>query len=104
MTAKRHKGLRAEKLGFHVDEPTKALTERIAPLERRTLSTANLHHMAWRRRLRQVVKVEIRDPVTPQMRNAAENPLRFACGRFPPCFPRSRTGGGEAEDDPEGPF
>jgi hypothetical protein len=59
MTAKRHKGLRAEKLGFHVDEPTKALTERVAPLERRTLSTANLHHMAWRLRLRQVLKVEI---------------------------------------------
>ena len=46
MTAARHQGLRAEKLGCHVDKPTEALTERVAPLERRTVSTANLHSAA----------------------------------------------------------
>jgi hypothetical protein len=34
------------------------------------------------------------------MRRATESPLRFA----PVCFPDFRVRGGEAENDPEGPF
>src|SRR3981081_3627858 len=64
MMAKRHQGLRSEKLGLHVDEPTKALTERAAPLERRTVSTSNPHEAAWPLRLRQVLQTEIRGPGT----------------------------------------
>jgi uncharacterized protein (DUF1778 family) len=36
--AKRHRQLREERLGFRVDEPTKALIERAAQLERRKLT------------------------------------------------------------------
>src|SRR5216683_5811498 len=87
MMAKRHQGLRSEKLGLPVDEPTKALTERAAPLERRTVSTSNLHGAAWRLRLRQVLQTEIRGPGTMHIRKAAESPLRFASGCFPPASP-----------------
>jgi hypothetical protein len=87
MTAARHQGLRAEKLGCHVDKPTEALTERVAPLERRTLSTANLYSAAWRLRMQQVLQAEIRGLGTLRMRKAAESPLRFAFGCFPPAFP-----------------
>ena len=38
MTAKTDRGLREERLGFRVDEPTKALIERAAQLERRKLT------------------------------------------------------------------
>jgi uncharacterized protein (DUF1778 family) len=38
MRAKRHQELRAERLGFRVDEPTKALIERAAQLERRKVT------------------------------------------------------------------
>jgi uncharacterized protein (DUF1778 family) len=38
MTAKSEHGLREERLGFRVDEPTKALIERAAQLERRKLT------------------------------------------------------------------
>ena len=37
-TAKRDRRLREERLGFRVDEPTKALIERAARLERRKLT------------------------------------------------------------------
>src|ERR1700687_1417255 len=37
-TAKRDRRIRAERLGFRVDEPTKALIERAAQLERRKLT------------------------------------------------------------------
>jgi uncharacterized protein (DUF1778 family) len=37
-TAKRERRLREERLGFRVDEPTKALIERAAQLERRKLT------------------------------------------------------------------
>src|SRR5271169_6465587 len=37
-TAKRERRLREERLGFRVDEPTKALIERAAELERRKLT------------------------------------------------------------------
>jgi uncharacterized protein (DUF1778 family) len=37
-TAKRDRHLREERLGFRVDEPTKALIERAAQLERRKLT------------------------------------------------------------------
>lgn len=37
-TAKRDRRLREERLGFRVDEPTKALIERAAQLERRKLT------------------------------------------------------------------
>ena len=37
-TAKRERHLRAARLGFRVDEPTKALIERAAQLERRKLT------------------------------------------------------------------
>ena len=37
-TAKRDQRIRAERLGFRVDEPTKALIERAAQLERRKLT------------------------------------------------------------------
>jgi uncharacterized protein (DUF1778 family) len=37
-TAKRDRHLRDERLGFRVDEPTKALIERAAQLERRKLT------------------------------------------------------------------
>ena len=37
-TAKRERHLREERLGFRVDEPTKALIERAAQLERRRLT------------------------------------------------------------------
>jgi uncharacterized protein (DUF1778 family) len=37
-TAKRDRHLRGERLGFRVDEPTKALIERAARLERRKLT------------------------------------------------------------------
>jgi uncharacterized protein (DUF1778 family) len=37
-TAKRDRRLRDERLGFRVDEPTKALIERAAQLERRKLT------------------------------------------------------------------
>jgi uncharacterized protein (DUF1778 family) len=37
-TAKRERRLREERLGFRVDEPTKALIERAARLERRKLT------------------------------------------------------------------
>ena len=83
MTSARHQGLRAEKLGCHVDKQTEALTERVAPLERRTVSTANLHSAAWRLRMQQVLQAEIRGLGTLRMRKAAESPLRFAFGRIP---------------------
>jgi uncharacterized protein (DUF1778 family) len=38
MTAKRNLRIRAERLGFRVDEPTKALIERAAQLERRKVT------------------------------------------------------------------
>ena len=38
MTAKRNPRIRAERLGFRVDEPTKALIERAAQLERRKVT------------------------------------------------------------------
>jgi len=103
MTAKRHEGLRAEKLGFHVDEPTKALAERVAPLERRTLSTANLHHIAWRLRLRQVLKVEIRALRALHMRKAADSPLRFAFGCFPAASPAFVPEAGKQKTGPTDP-
>jgi uncharacterized protein (DUF1778 family) len=37
-TAKRDQRIRAERLGFRVDEPTKALIERAAQLERRKMT------------------------------------------------------------------
>jgi hypothetical protein len=103
MTAKRQEWHRAEKLGFHVDEPTKALTERVAPLERRVLSTANLHRAAWRLRLRQVPQAEIRDLGTLQMRKAAESPLRFAFGCFPPASPAFVPEVGKQKTTPKAP-
>jgi hypothetical protein len=103
MTAKRHEGLRAEKLGFHIDEPTKALTERVAPLERRTLSAANPHRVAWRLRLRQVLKAEIRGLRTLNMRKAAESPLRFAFGCFPPGSPAFVPEAGKQKTSPKDP-
>src|SRR5260370_10808048 len=87
MMAKRHQGLRSEKLGLPVDEPTMALTERAAPLERRTVSTSNPHGAAWRLRLRQVLQAEIRGLGTLHIRKAAESPPRFAFGCFPPASP-----------------
>jgi hypothetical protein len=63
-------------------------------------ATSNLHGAARRLRLRRVPPSKMRGPVTPQMRNAAEDQLRFAFD----CFPSFRAGGGEAEDAPEGRF
>jgi hypothetical protein len=103
MTAKRHEGLRAENLSFHVDEPTKALTERVAPLERRALSTANLHRAAWRLRLRQVLQAEIRGLCALHMRKAAESPLRFAFGCFPPASPAFVPEAGKQKTTPKDP-
>src|SRR5882757_9582545 len=87
MTARRHQRLRSGKLGFHVDEPTKALSERAAPLERRTVSTSNLHGAAWRLRSRQVLQAEIRGLGTLHMRKATESLLGFAFSCFPPASP-----------------
>jgi hypothetical protein len=87
MTAKRQEGLRAKKLRFHVDEPTKALTELAAPFERRTVSISNLHGAAWRPRLRQVLQAEIRGLGAMRIPKAAESPLRFASRCFPPASP-----------------
>src|SRR5258708_38715942 len=102
MTAKRLEGLRAEKLGFHVDEPAKALTERAAPLERRTtLSTANLHRAAWRLRLRQVLRAELRGLGTPLMAKAAGSPLRFAFCCFPPASPTYMAEAGKQTTTPK---
>lgn len=39
-----------------------------------------------------------------RMPKPTESPLRFAPVCFPPCFPGCRARGGEAENDPEGPF
>jgi uncharacterized protein (DUF1778 family) len=50
-TAKRDRRLREERLGFGVDEPTKALIERAAQLERRKLTDFRfLHNRPYRRR------------------------------------------------------
>jgi uncharacterized protein (DUF1778 family) len=38
MTAKQDQRIRAERLGFRVDEPTKVLIERVAQLERRKVT------------------------------------------------------------------
>ena len=85
MMAERHEGLRVETLGFHFDEPTKAFAKRVAALERRAVSTANLRGTAWR--LRQVLHTEIRGLETLHLSKAAESPLRFAFGCFPPASP-----------------
>src|ERR1700730_6706309 len=101
MTAKRHEGHRAEKLGFHVDEPTKALTERVAQLERRSLSTANLHRAARRLGLRQVLRAELRGLGTPLMAKAAGSPLRFAFCCFPPASPAYMLEAGKQTTTPK---
>jgi hypothetical protein len=103
MTATRYQWLRSEKLGFHVDEPTKALTERAAPLERRTVSTSKLHGAAWRLRLRQVLQAEIRGLGTLHMRKAAESPLGFASDCFPPASPAIVPEAGKQKTTPKDP-
>jgi len=103
MTAKRHQGLRSEKLGLHVDEPTKALTDRAAPFERHTVFASNLHGAAWRLRLRQVLQAEIRGLGTLHMRKAAESPLRFAFGCFPPASPAFVPEAGKQKTTPKDP-
>jgi hypothetical protein len=103
MTAKRHQGLRSEKLGLHVDKPTKILTERAAPLERRMVSTSNLHGAAWRLRLRQVLQTEMRGLGTLQMGKAAESPLRFAFGCFPLASPAFAPEAGKQKTTPKDP-
>jgi len=99
MRAKLQRGLRVEKLGFLSDESATAFTERAVPFEQRAVSTANLHRAVWWLQLQHALQAEIRGPVTPQKRKAAESPLRFAFG----CFPGFRARGGEAEDDPKDP-
>jgi hypothetical protein len=103
MTAKGHQGFRSEKLGFHGDEPTKALTERAAPLERRMASTSNLHGAAWRLRLRQVLQAEIRGLGTLHIRKAAESPLGFAFDCFPPASPVYVPEAGKQKTTPKDP-
>ena len=97
MTAKRHHRLRSEKLGLHFDEATKAPREWAAPLERPTVCTSNIHRAAWRQDLR----AEIRDPLTPQMRNAAESPPRFASVCFPPASPAFAPEAGKQKKTPQ---
>jgi hypothetical protein len=101
MMAKRHQGLRSEKLGLHVDKPTKALTERAAPLERRTVSTSNLHGAAWRLQLRQVLQTEIRGLETLYIGKAAESLLRFASNCFPPASPACVPEAGKQKTTPK---
>jgi hypothetical protein len=101
MTVKRHQGLRSEKHGFHVDEPSKALTERATTLGRRTVSTANLHGAVWRLRLRQVLQAELRGLGTPLMGKAAGSPLRFAFCCFPPASPAYMPEAGKQTTTPK---
>ena len=99
MMAERHEGLRVETLGFHFDEPTKAFAKRVAALARRAVSTANLRGTAWRRR--QVLHTEIRGLETLHFSRAAESPLRFAFGCFPPASPACVLGAGKQQTTPK---
>ena len=103
MTAKRDQRLGSEKLGFHVDEPTKALTARAAPLERPTVSTSNLHGAAWPLGLRQVLQAEICGLGTLPMRKATESPLGFTFGCFPPASPPNVPEAGKQKTTPTDP-
>ena|SRR5260370_29587770 len=102
MTAKRHQGLRWRS-SVYIDKPTKILTERAAPLERRMVSKLNLHGAAWRLRLRQVLQTEIRGLETLRMRKAAESPLRFALGCFLPASPAFLPEAGKHKTTPMDP-
>jgi hypothetical protein len=75
---------------LRIDTPIKDLIEQAAQLARPLLS-------------RRVLLTIFRGLERLHMRRATESPLRFA----PVCFPRfpgCRAKGGEAEEDPEGPF
>ena len=101
MMTKYDEGHRTQRFGSRIGTPSKVLIERFARLERHTeISKADLHGRAWPLEARQALQTEFRSLAKLHMRNAAESPLCFA----PACFPGIRAEGGEAENDPEGPF
>ena len=97
------KGFERRGSGLRIDTPIKDLIERGALFLRGTEGAkADVHGRA--RPLPRRVLLTDRGLKKPHVRNAAESPLRFDPTCFPPASPAFASEGGEAENDPEGPF
>jgi hypothetical protein len=104
MMMKYDEGHRTQRFGSRIDTPSKVLIERSARLERHTeISKADLHGRAWPLEARQALQTEFRSLAKLHMRNAAESPLRFAFGCFPPASPAFVPEAGKQKTTPKDP-
>ena len=94
--------LRTQRFGLRTDTPIWDLIERDAQrLGRTDVSKAVVCRGV--RPLRRVL-LAAGGRTKWHMPKPTESALRFTSICFPPCFPGRRVRGGEAENDPEGPF